>query len=448
MGCYTYKGKTYTKEELLAIKNQIIAENEAVFNQIGSEALNDVNVLVDQLVKGGLAEEVIVGNTQTLLDVLDEEGASEGLKRQFQQEPERQIILNGQGVTVRTLPEDVSVINGFYSPIEKRLSETKIDKQSANKWVSVIGKGDEATWTGVKAWLEEKNPQEQVTKSEIQQWMKDNRIIVSEVVGSELEGNLPKSPMRSKITSLQLEGEKENYKEVLVTLPAKPLTFEEYKTESAKGGVVFGSDERARESYNDYLKEPGKDVSKSANFLSRHFDEPNILVHLRMNTRTDSEGNKVLFLEEVQSDWGQQGKKEGFRQNNLEQLKNQLVEAENEYNKLDFINLKLSEVMNTPEAKKVEELREKINAEEKAIAPAPFVMDTNAWAKLGLKVALKEAVKQGADKIAWTTGEQQNDRYDLSKTINEINWKLDDDQTYQIDLLYKDLTSAAENARL
>ena len=47
-------------------------------------------------------------------------------------------------------------------------------------------------------------------------------------------------------------------------------------------------------------------------------------------------------------------------------------------------------------------------------------MDTNAWTKLGLKVALKEAVAQGADKIAWTTGEQQNERYDLSKEIDKI----------------------------
>ena len=35
------------------------------------------------------------------------------------------------------------------------------------------------------------------------------------------------------------------------------------------------------------------------------------VVHLRMNTRTDADGNKVLFLEEVQSDWGQKGKKDG-----------------------------------------------------------------------------------------------------------------------------------------
>ena len=36
---------------------------------------------------------------------------------------------------------------------------------------------------------------------------------------------------------------------------------------------------------------------------------------------------------------------------------------------------------------------------------------------------LKEAVAQGIDKIAWTTGEQQNDRYDLSKQVDEIGWQ-------------------------
>jgi hypothetical protein len=56
----------------------------------------------------------------------------------------------------------------------------------------------------------------------------------------------------------------------------------------------------------------------------------------------------------------------------------------------------------------------------KNIPTAPFVTDTNAWTKLALKVALKEAVKQGVDKIAWTTGEQQNERYDLSKQVDKI----------------------------
>jgi len=56
----------------------------------------------------------------------------------------------------------------------------------------------------------------------------------------------------------------------------------------------------------------------------------------------------------------------------------------------------------------------------KNIPAAPFVTSTPAWVKLGFKVAIKEAVNQGATKIAWTTGEQQNERYDLSKSVDDI----------------------------
>ena len=56
----------------------------------------------------------------------------------------------------------------------------------------------------------------------------------------------------------------------------------------------------------------------------------------------------------------------------------------------------------------------------KNIPEAPFVTDTNSWVRLGLKYALKHAVEQGTKRIAWTTGEQQNERYDLSKQVNSI----------------------------
>ena len=59
----------------------------------------------------------------------------------------------------------------------------------------------------------------------------------------------------------------------------------------------------------------------------------------------------------------------------------------------------------------------------------PFVTKTNDWAKLGLKVALKQAVKQGADKIAWSTGEQQVGRYEnnLRTQVDKIETKRDDE---------------------
>ena len=44
-----------------------------------------------------------------------------------------------------------------------------------------------------------------------------------------------------------------------------------------------------------------------------HFDEPNIAVHTRTTDRnTESGVNDVLYAEELQSDWGQQGRQKGF----------------------------------------------------------------------------------------------------------------------------------------
>lgn len=274
---------------------------------------------------------------------------------------------DGRTVSVRKLPEGVSVVDGWYSPIEKNLRETKIDRQSANKWLTsgLIGKGDEAIYTGVKQWLESKNPQEQVSKQEILDWMKDNRVEVVEVVkglgvkeiidSDELpgyiqdaivdyeNGDITKDEFENvfegtgydvnfgrdgavksftstkesdtKFSQYQLEGEKENYKELLVTLPSMPK-FEIVKWKD--GGYVLkvnGNNYAFNESIN-HLKqvqteiESGKRKGDVALFKSTHFDEPNILVHLRMNTRTDADGNKVLLLEEVQSDFAQSYKKD------------------------------------------------------------------------------------------------------------------------------------------
>ena len=134
----------------------------------------------------------------------------------------------------------------------------------------------------------------------------------------------------TKFSRYQLAGEKENYKEVLVTLPGKIISdkylnlVDEIEREKEKNGESERYFELIRkqnsEEYrklkptnlkNKWIEERRK-VDK-ANFKSSHFDEPNILVHLRMNTRTDSDGNKVLFLEEVQSDFGQSYKKEQGR---------------------------------------------------------------------------------------------------------------------------------------
>jgi hypothetical protein len=446
--------------------------------------------------------------------------------------------INGKDTEVRNVSPEV--VNGFYSPLEKTINETKLDKLPAKQWADKFGKSEEAKWTGLADWLVQQTGS--VSKAEIQQFLKDNRIQVVEVVKGELggdtwtkEGNSYFSKNReyeirdlgedgfellrgkynlgsvdslemakenaiedgysndknitddTKFSQYQLEGEKENYKEVLVTMPRKLKSEGRtiYSVYDKNDGSLIG-EYSGRFAADAVAKRENGRVSESkreeigyedTSFKSTHFDEPNILVHLRMNTRTDADGNKVLFLEEVQSDWGQKGKKEGFKNISTEEYeqlredRNSLTEQlekpisdeykrnlaivkelglvkdgekqvwfhsksntdlANEQNIVDTDSLPIyaknairwldySMQQTRSARKKLDEINTKLGSVNPyAVSSAPFVTDTNAWTKLGLKVALKEAVKQGATKIAWTTGEQQNDRYDLSKSVSKI----------------------------
>jgi hypothetical protein len=404
-------------------------------------------------------------------------------------------------------------------------SEVKTDNFSltVDEWKSKLNESEEAKWTGLTDWLSQQEGS--VSKADIQQYLKDNRIQVVEVVKGELTEKEIKEKDRllkelddvgvkitlsildgdkvkqneleakeeelfeklkplsdrtnqdlTKFSQYQLEGEKENYKEVLVTMPSE-TNFEIVKWKD--GGYVLkvnGNNYAFNESIDNLKQvqseiENGKRKGDDAKFKSSHFDEPNILVHLRMNTRTDAEGNKVLFLEEVQSDWGQEGKRKGFNKEpkyksmpSGNEFRNQI---EKKLGNVQDIVIDKNEFGDSVVIRKdnkfyIADLENgKINVDEiyEADAPdffkeystsipsAPFVMDTNAWTKLGLKYALKEAVAQGVDKIAWTTGEQQNERYSLEKIADEVRYSKNPDGTYKI-IAYKDGENISENKRL
>jgi hypothetical protein len=384
---------------------------------------------------------------------------------------------------VEIMPE---VVDGFYSKLEKQLLQMKVDKMPAKQWNDKL-RGEESKWTGLIDWLTEKG-QTSVTKQEIKDFLKDNRIQIVEVVkgGSETElldrvekaeekfgvnVNIDENPMdgspdiqisgekledmtddeiqelqdevydfvmaaapETKFSAYQLEGEKENYKEILVTMPRKGASYSELaKKLSDKYGIDKNvsairflkevEDRATKQEYNQLL-ERKKDVSS---FRSTHFDEPNILVHLRMNERTDENGNKVLFLEEVQSDWGQEGKKAGFIKNKSEIEKEFLNQGYSTKKEGDFYTAIYDKNGNRIGDVRNEDLfdgKERVitGGISKGTVSAPFVTDTNAWVKLGLKYALRQAVESGASKIAWTTGKQQNARYDLSKQISKVSY--------------------------
>jgi len=351
--------------------------------------------------------------------------------------------------------ENIEVINGFYSPLEKVIAESKQDKLPSKQWIDKFARGEEAKWTSLTEWLSEQ--QGSVSKSEILEFLSENRIEIEEIVkdgasedeidiflndeagegytreeardyleNDDIEG-------RRKYSQYQLAGEKENYKEILITMPnVKNLgdkAYKEYKKYYDSLIEKYGESGRLskkitkEEEYN-LSKFNRKVQGNKVFFRSSHWDEPNIIVHLRLNTRIDTEGDKVLFIEEIQSDWGEIGRKEGF-------LEDIFIKSIPQYNGFyAAFDKKGRKILLKYKGERIEYLKTKEMVLEALkenpplgiIDSAPFVTDTNDWVKLGLKVALKEAVSQGCDKIAWATGEQENDRYSLEKQVDEISY--------------------------
>lgn len=273
----------------------------------------------------------------------------------------------------------------FFSKAEKTAEEKLPKNVSAQSVISTLKnagvKDEEIKWMGLEDWLKGKGL---IPKQELLDFMRENNVQVREVEkggggkyvldsqGRRIYDNAGGFIERrdgTKFEDYQLPGG-ENYRELLLTLPKRP--------------------------FND-VDIPGRGIVETANFRSSHFDEPNVLAHVRFNDRVDADGKKVLFLEEVQSDWHQKGRREGYQPDRSS-----------------------PPGWSTPNDSR---------AQGKGVPDAPF---KSTWHELALKRMLRYAAENGYDKVAWTTGEQQAERYDLSKQVDEIHYRRNADGTYDI----------------
>lgn len=208
----------------------------------------------------------------------------------------------------------------------------------------------------------------------------------------------------------------ENYREVLLTLPAKqgPRPDDVAKQ-------MFGR------RYNDlsaYQQDQVRRMAKANdedNYRSSHWDEPNVLAHLRLSDRKGPNGEKVLHIEEIQSDWHQEGRKKGY-------INPEYISANEKASKYaEAIRSKYGDAHSaglnaTPEERSA--YQELVNQAE-ALRPkneggVPDAPHKKSWHELALKHALTEAVKGKYHGIAITPGEQQAERYDLSKHVDQL----------------------------
>jgi len=131
---------------------------------------------------------------------------------------------------------------------------------------------------------------------------------------------------------------------------------------------------------------------------------------------------KILHLEELQSDWGQEGRSKGFYdpKNPVTLYKgdNEVVghfpdnDAVNEHLKSIFEKEGPSDDYRSVSRKPGNTIKEP--------PIGPFVGNTQHWTDLGLKHVLYEAAKGKHDKISWTPGQEHADRFGIENHVGEV----------------------------
>ncbi|MEQ0866856.1 LPD23 domain-containing protein [Pseudomonas aeruginosa] len=332
-------------------------------------------------------------------------------------------------------------------------------------------KREELFWTGINEWLDAQPGQ--ITKAQVLEYLEANGVQIEEVWHHDnykitehwsaakraVELARERGKPDSDIAALQSEADRlgdlvayqaqygdhtlpggTNYRELLLTLPSVPVPtlpladlpdqYEVVELASGAFGIqpvnpairnIFHRKQwptrdaavsEAVKALNSEREQLALEDHEDMVFSTDHWEfTSNVLAHIRMNERSDETGAKVLFVEEIQSDWGQEGKAEGFGLQQVWSIKR----ADGSFSR--FTSDKgyaESEVANfggsfTP-------------AGFEGVPNGPFVTDTKAWVTLALKRVLRYAADNGFEKIAFINGQQAVDRFGLENPVGRIEY--------------------------
>lgn len=393
-------------------------------------------------------------------------------------------------------PDDL----GFYSQV-RRVVETKgPNSADAATWKGLLSnapgvKADEMEWLRIPQYLAEASGK--ISKADLLTHIEDNaiRLEVKELgqkpetkpSWTQLAG---REPDEARYSDYSLPGEKKNYREVALNIPYESGSKEELRRAynravdtfangpygnnlrldhplDANGQPIPGAETRLVNRRTGQepppLKEMREGLEKASakgrfdfpdpKTVTQHFDR-NTLAHYRISDRTDRDGKRVRFIEEIQSDWHQKGREVGYKGKPLSAEEEQFLhgievrmedkdntrgkairaklkgDATHPANDLTWeegldhqalntirnsrdpemaMNAAVSRGWLTPEeGKRYVEVRNREKANNLGVADAPF---KNNWEELVVKRILRQAADEGMERVAWTSGQQQIERY-------------------------------------
>lgn len=166
----------------------------------------------------------------------------------------------------------------------------------------------------------------------------------------------------------------------------------------------------------------------------------------RFGDAVDKDGNKVLVIDEIQSKRHQDAKENGYSEKDIpskmdaysakekafEDYDRVFAELSVKYSEEDVREMLMSEEDNASYKDVLEKRKEANRIYNLAVSRVPDAPFRDSWDALAMKRMLRLAAEEGYDKIAWTSGQMQSDRYDLTKVLDDFYYKPNGDGTYKV----------------
>jgi hypothetical protein len=230
-----------------------------------------------------------------------------------------------------------------------------------------------------------------------------------------------------------------NYREILIQLPYKSDVVDQVHGLRIEYSNLINRTDDVSVARKAEIKQQliPLEAQYNSEYQGGHYpDVDNVAMTLRLNDRVDVDGKKGLLIEEIQDDWASAGKDAGYKNtaetkalskelDRLEEINNSYLKQQQEFEiqgipeDIEFTTKAVRNYRDTLDARY--RLQEVLSKEENLLPDRPFKStDKSSDYSVAIKRALVEAANGDYDRLYLTTGQQQADRYDLSKSINEI----------------------------
>ena len=338
----------------------------------------------------------------------------------------------------------------FYSQMGKVVEGMKQDKFGANSVIPMLrGRGvkaEEIRWSGIATWLEGKKS---VTKQELLEFIRGSQLQIGEQMSNtatfvDEDGNTYTDNEFKEKAYAMAEEQGIDRDRVKFVLDPDDGTYVAYAGSRFNGIILEAeADDEGMTRWSEYKLNGGTNYreivftmpnsSYSNGAMRGHWgqDAEGVLAHARIQDFVVN-GKKMLFIEEIQSDWHNEGHQSGYSTQEYEDAVESQDKLYNEYKKMDLAfhkYVRSNEFMTDPEdvrTKKHAWLREKAETAQKKYLDAEKVVNSlkekgagdtpdapfkDTYHEYVLKRLLRMAAEEGYDCIGWTPAYMQEERW-------------------------------------